>query len=274
MRASRIKAKLHRNEPVLLTQLHLTDPSIFELTSLMGFDGIWMDLEHHTYSMETATSLMRAARVGHADIVARAAKREFMRVSRLLEAGAQGIMYPRCDDAEEAAEVVKWSKFAPMGKRGFDGGNPDMPYTTMPVTQYIREANEQTFVVIQLEEAHAIANAEAIIDVPGVDVLFLGPADFSVLSGIPGQLDHPIIADAIKKIARAARKAGKSWGTPALSPEHARRLLDLGATFICYTADLLLVKEGLLRIQEQFKPLGFCFNGTLGSNSGECQKGS
>src|SRR5947209_8624548 len=120
MRTSRIKAKLKRNEPVLLTTLHLIDPSLYELTSLIGFDGIWMDLEHHGYSVETATALMRAARVGGADILARPAKGEFMRVGRLLEAGAQGIMYPRCADAAEAREVVRWSKFAPLGQRGFD----------------------------------------------------------------------------------------------------------------------------------------------------------
>src|SRR5690349_18777398 len=119
MRNSRIKAKLARNEPALCTQLHFTDPSVFELTSLMGFDGIWMDLEHHGYSVETAGQLMRAARVGTSDIVARPAKGEFMRMARLLELGAQAIMYPRCDSAEEAAEVVKWAKFAPLGRRGF-----------------------------------------------------------------------------------------------------------------------------------------------------------
>ena len=113
MRPSKIKAKLKRNEPVLLTTLHLTDPSLFELTSLMGFDGIWMDLEHHGYSVETATALMRAARVGSTDILARPAKGEFMRLGRLLEAGAQGIMYPRCDDAAEAKQAVTWSKFGP-----------------------------------------------------------------------------------------------------------------------------------------------------------------
>ena len=73
----------------------------------MGFDGIWLDLEHHAHSVETANQLMRAARVGGADIVARPAKGEFMRMGRLLEAGAQAIMYPRCDDPEEAAEVVR-----------------------------------------------------------------------------------------------------------------------------------------------------------------------
>jgi len=265
MRCSGIKAKLNRNEPVLLVQLHLTDPSVFELASLMGFDGIWMDLEHHTYSMETATTLMRAARVGHSDIVARAAKGEFMRISRLLEAGAQGIMYPRCDDAAEAAEAVKWAKFAPMGKRGFDGGNPDMPYVSMSVPEYIKEANEQTFIVIQVEEDHAIGNAQSIVEVPGVDVLFLGPADFTVLSGIPGQMQHPRVTEAIRKIARAAEKAGKRWGTPAHSAQHARQLLDMGATFVCYSADILMIKEGLDRIREQFAPLGFAFESRLDS---------
>jgi 4-hydroxy-2-oxoheptanedioate aldolase len=266
MKRSTIKAKLKRNEPVLLTQLHLTDPSVFELTSLMGFDGIWMDLEHHTYSMETATALIRAARVGTSDIVARAAKGEFMRLSRLLEAGAQGIMYPRCDDAKEAAEVVKWSKFAPMGKRGFDGGNPDMPYTMLPIEQYLKQANEETFVVIQLEEQDAIKNVEAIAEVPGVDVLFLGPADFSVLSGFPGKMDHPLIMKALEQVARAADKAGKCWGTPALSQDHARRILDMGARFICYMADILMIRDGLLKIQSEFAPLGFkftsCFDST------------
>src|SRR5215216_4503605 len=123
MRCSKIKAKLVADEAALCVQLHLTDPSVFELTSLMGFDGIWMDLEHHGYSVETAGQLMRAVRVGSSDIIARPAKGEFMRMGRLLEAGAQAIMYPRCDSPEEAAEVVRWAKFAPLGARGFDGGN-------------------------------------------------------------------------------------------------------------------------------------------------------
>ena len=171
MRKSRIKAKLNRNEAALCTQLHLIDASVYELTSLMGFDGIWMDLEHHTYSIETATALMRAARVGNSDILARPAKGEFARVARLLEAGAQGIMYPRCDDAAEAAEVVKWAKFAPMGKRGFDGGNPDMPYCSMPISEYITAANDETFIVIQIEEQQALKNVEAIAEVDAVDVV-------------------------------------------------------------------------------------------------------
>src|SRR5690349_6895392 len=177
MRPSRIEAKLARNEPALLVSLHLTDPSTYELTSLMGFDGIWMDMEHHGYSLETAMTLMRAARVGGSDVMVRPAKGEGMRMARMLEAGAQGIMYPRCSDAREAAQVVQWTKFAPLGKRGFDGGNPDMPYCSMSIDRYVKAANEETFLVIQIEEPQAADNAREIAEVEGVDVLFLGPAD-------------------------------------------------------------------------------------------------
>jgi 4-hydroxy-2-oxoheptanedioate aldolase len=252
MRASKVKAKLKRNEPALLTTLHLTDPSLYELVSLMGFDGIWMDLEHHGYSVETAGGLMRAARVGGADIMARPGKGEFMRLGRLLEAGAQGIMYPR--------EVVGWSKFAPLGRRGFDGGNPDTPYCTVPMADYIRQANEETFLVLQLEDQQAVNNARAIAEVEGVDVLFFGPADFTVLSGIPGQFDHPLVHEAIRTIADAAKQTGKHWGMPSGTVERTQQLLDLGARFICHGCDLIMVKNGLEEIQRRFTPLGFRFN--------------
>jgi 4-hydroxy-2-oxoheptanedioate aldolase len=263
MRPSRVKAKLKRHEPVLLTTLHLTDPSLYEMTSLLGFDGIWMDLEHHGYSVETATALMRAARVGGSDILARPAKGEFMRLGRLLEAGAQGIMYPRCDDADEARQVVRWSKFAPLGQRGYDSGNPDMPYCFMPMDRYIQEANEQTFIVIQIEDPKALANAEAIASVEGVDVLFLGPADFSILSGIPGQFDHVKLNDAMRAVARAAKNAGKHWGMPCGTVERAQQVLELGGRFIAHGCDLIWVKNGLEEAQRRFAQLGFTFDRRL-----------
>jgi 4-hydroxy-2-oxoheptanedioate aldolase len=87
MRPSVVRAKLARNEPVLVVCLHFADASLYEMTSLLGFDCIWIDLEHHGTSVETASQLMRAARVGGSDILARPAKGEFMRMGRLLEMG-------------------------------------------------------------------------------------------------------------------------------------------------------------------------------------------
>ena len=240
--------------------LHLTDPSCFEMASLMGFDAIWMDMEHHFYSLEVAANSMRAARVGGTDIVARPAKGEFMRMARMLEAGASGIMYPRCDSADEAREVVKWAKFAPLGKRGFDGAGPDVPYLLTPMKQYLREANEQTFVLIQLEEPHAIAQAEAIAAVPGVDMLMLGPADFTVLTGIPGEFTHASVTSAVEAIARAAKNTGKHWASTCGSLEAARRVIDMGCSLVFHGCDIVFVKQGLDQVKANFgKELGIRF---------------
>ena len=99
MRTSKIKAKLRRNEPVLVPAMHINDPAIFELASRFGFDGLWLDMEHQSRSLETAGQLVRAARVGTSDVMVRCAKGEFLRLGRMLEIGATGIMYPRCDNA-------------------------------------------------------------------------------------------------------------------------------------------------------------------------------
>ncbi|MFH0962456.1 MAG: aldolase/citrate lyase family protein [Planctomycetota bacterium] len=268
MRRSRIKAKLARNEPVLLPLLNLADPAVFEMVSVLGFDGIWLDLEHMGRGVETAHDLIRAARVGGADVMARPAKGEFMRMGRLLEAGAQGILYPRCDDAAEAAEVVQWAKFPPVGKRGLSGSGPDMPYCLMDMGRYVEVANAETFIAIQIEDRHAVDRAGEIAGVEGVDVLFLGPGDFTLSEGIIGQFDHPIFQRAIERIAEAASAAGKHWGTLAMSVEMAQQLVEMEARLICYGEDYEVLRAGYRGIQEQFARFGFTFHRPLGEAEG------
>jgi 4-hydroxy-2-oxoheptanedioate aldolase len=263
MRKSIVKANLAAGKPSLMVTAHFTDQSVYEILSLMGFHAIWMDLEHHAYSVETANGLMRASRVGNTDIMARCARGEYMRMGRLLEAGATGILYPRCADADEAREVVRWSKFHPMGTRGFDGGNPDMPYLTVPMDEYVRIANEETFIGIQIEDEESLDHAEEIAAVDGVDFLFMGPGDFSILAGIPGQFDHPKIQKAMEKIARVAKNTGKHWGRPAGSPKIAKQLLDMGALVIAGGADIVFMRLGFDNLQSQYRELGFEFDSKL-----------
>ena len=267
MKPSRIKAKFREQQPAMLVSLHLTDQSMFELVGLMGFDGIWMDMEHHFYNLETGAGLMRAFRVYGGDIVARCANREFTRMARMLEAGANGIMYPRCADAAEATEVVKWVKFPPIGERGIDGGNPDMPYCTMDVGEYIRQANDETFVVAQVEDPQAVENAEAIGAVDGIDVLMLGPGDFTVQSGIPGQFDHPKFQNAVEKVARAARNTGKNWGMPMNTADAVKQGLSMGARFIPHQSDLVILKETFEKIQKEFEPMGFTYENRIAART-------
>jgi len=261
MRKSKVKAKWARDEPAILVNLHLTDPSVYEVASLMGYDGIWMDMEHHGYSLETAQHMMRGARVGGADVMVRPAKGEFMRMDRMLESGAHGVLYPRCDNAAEAAEVVRWAKFAPLGKRGVDAAGADNPFTLGPIDTYIPEANAETFVVIQIEELSVVDRAEEIAQVEGVDALFVGAGDMSVLAGIPGQVDHPKIEKARQRVAKAARGAGKHWGTSFQSIDAVKRGLDMGARLICYGADIVAVKRWLEDKREELRPLGFRIEG-------------
>jgi 4-hydroxy-2-oxoheptanedioate aldolase len=272
MRKSIVRTKLAANQPVLATCLHLTDASIHELVGLMGFDALWFDMEHHGYSVETVTQLLRATRVGKIDGMTRPAKGEYMRMGRMLEAGAAGILYPRCSGAEEAREVVRWAKFAPMGERGFDGGNPDMPYCTMDMAEYVKFANDNTWIACQLEDPQAVDQAEAIAAVPGVDILFFGPGDFSVLTGNPGQINHPRAQAAIEKIAKAAKNQGKNWGMPAGTPERTKELLGLGAKFIAHGADIIHIKLGLEKIQKDFGALGFTFDNQLTAGVSYTQK--
>lgn len=264
MRRSRIKEKFRRREPALLVCLHLLDGAVYELASMLGFDGIWMDLEHHPTSLETAAALMRAARVGSSDIVARPAKGEFMRMARLLEAGAQLIMYPRCESADEAAEVVRWAKFAPQGGRGVDTGNPDCLYSSFPLEPYIARANAETGLIMQIESPAALDQVEKIARVPGIDVLMLGPGDFSVLSGVPFSFDSTEVSEAADRIAKAAAANGIEWGMPSSGPEHTQQLIAKGARFIAHGADILMVKRGLEAIRKGYQPLGFTFDDRIG----------
>ena len=90
---------------------------------------------------------------------------------------------------------------------------------------------------------------------------FLGPADFTILGGIPGQFDHPRVQEAIEAVAGAARRAGKHWGMPVGSAERAKQLMDLGARFLCHGADIIFVKNGLEEVRRRFAPLGLTFDG-------------
>jgi 4-hydroxy-2-oxoheptanedioate aldolase len=259
MRPSRILSKLRRGEASFVTALHFNDPAVFELASLLGFDGLWLDMEHQARSMQTAAQLMRGARVGGSDVMCRIAKGEFLRMSRALEAGAHGIMYPRCDDAAEAREVVRWAKFAPQGTRGVDSAGADNPFLLTPLVEYLKQANAETFVVIQIEDPAALDKVGEIAAVDGVDVLFFGPGDFSILSGVAGQWNHTVIEDAMKRIAEAARKAGKHWGMPCFTPEHAQKVYDMGGRFLAHGSDMGSLKNALEDIQKRFAPVGVKF---------------
>jgi 4-hydroxy-2-oxoheptanedioate aldolase len=257
MKKSIVKTLWAESKPACCTLIKIADPRVVEIAAKSGFDCLWMDLEHHCWSVETAENMIRAARLLGCDVMARPAKGEVMRMGRLLEAGATGILYPRVETVEEAKECVRWAKFAPLGERGFDGGNADSPYGGLDMASYIKAANKETFILAQIESPTAVPNARAIAEVEGIDGLFFGPGDFSVLAGVPGQFDSDVVQSAIRQVAAAAQAAGKQFGTLAFGQEYARRMLELGATFVSMNCDILMIIDGMKGLCAQYQKLGF-----------------
>ena len=257
MKNSIVKKLWSEGKPACCTMVKMKDPCISEIAARTGFDCLWMDLEHNNWSMETAENMIRAARLLGCDVMARPARGELMRMGRLLEAGANGILYPRVETVAHAEECVRWAKFAPLGERGFDGGNSDSPYSSMDMPSYIKKANEETFILAQIESPAALDHAQAIAEVEGIDGLFFGPGDFSVLAGVPGQFNSDIVQSAIQRVAEAAQSAGKQFGTLAFGKEYAEKMLNLGATFITMGADTGMIVDAMSELRHQYGELGF-----------------
>lgn len=255
MKTSNVKQIWQSGGIAIGTLVKSIDPVHTEILSQTGLDFLWIDLEHSDKSVETFANLCRASRVGNVDILARPARWEYMRMGRLLEAGAHGILYPRCESAAEARDVVRWAKFHPKGERGFDGGSADNNYGQYPANGYTENANRETWIAIQIESPAALPHLDEIAATDGIDALFFGPGDFSALSGRPGQVKHSETLKAAETVANAAISAGKIFGTLVFDMEHAALMKQMGAQLLAHSADVVYYKTAYQRLVEDYAEL-------------------
>ena len=179
---------------------HLCDPKIIDLVGVMGgWDAIWLDQEHAGLTLDMISQCARAARAADLDCFVRLTATDYATMMRPLEVGASGIMAAQIRTAAEAAKVIEWAKFWPQGLRGVNSGGVDGGYGTMSLADYMRHANESTYVIIQIEHFEAVENVEAIAALPNLDALFVGPADLSQSMGLPGETDHPKVMAAVEQ---------------------------------------------------------------------------
>lgn len=259
---NRALAKLRANE---LVKLYVTGnfatPRHIDFICRSGqFDALWFDLEHFDLPTQEVALLNMVARAYPVTTIARFKASDYQTVMRILETGVGGIMYSMVANAAEARQIVQWAKFnnpAPSpgeatGQRGWNGGNIDAAYATLPALDYIRQQNTQTMVICQIEHEAALAEAAAIAAVPGVDGLFFGPGDFSVSIGIPGQIRHARVRAAMEQVATAAQTAGKWWGTVAVGAEMCADVQGLGARLICPGGDIKIMQLGLKELVKTF----------------------
>lgn len=257
MLKSRVRTKLQAGDFVKVVGVNrVAEPWFTEIAGQMGFDVVWFDMEHRAYGYEVINHLSLACRATGIDLMVRIRKNGYTSAMRALEFGANGIMVPHCCSADEARQWADWLRFPPEGKRGFDGAGADANYSLDDPLEYLREQNEKIFMAVQIEDCEAVDSVDEIAAVDGVDVLFVGPADLSISYGVPFQRQHPKMQRAFDKVANAAEKNGKWWGTVTETPESAQLELDRGARMVTCADDHFLLVRGLQNASRQFEKIG------------------
>jgi len=259
MRLSRVREKLRAGKPVLCTKMNSADPVVADIIGILGFDCLWLCNEHTPLDGDRLCHLIRTAALNKMDTMVRTSKGSYSDLVRPLEAGASGLMIPHCMSADEARHIVRNTRFHPVGCRPMDGGNIDGQYCMLPMIDYMRLANENTFVVVQIEDPEALEQMDEIAAVEGIDALFVGPGDLSQAMGIPGQTNHPEVEDAIRSVARACQKQGRAWGLP-VTAQNSAKYVEMGARFLSSGADIFGLQVYYRELRRDFERLGFAFS--------------
>ncbi len=213
MRKSRVLRKMRDGQVAISVKLNLADARGVELAAMCGYDCIWIDMEHVPNNTSCIEDAVRAAKIYDCDVLTRVSKGRYNDLIHPLEADSSGIMVPHLMSLEEAKQIVYFTKFHPIGRRPLDGGNADGGYCLVNALDYMKQANEERFVVVQIEDPEPLAELDEICALDGIDMIFFGPADFSQGIGVPCQFDDPRIAETRKLVAETARKHGKFAGT-------------------------------------------------------------
>lgn len=238
LRQSRLLTAARSGRAASTLKLNFADPRVVEIAALARPDAIWLCNEHVPNDWLNLENQIRAARIYGIDTIVRVEKGSYSDLIKPFEAGANGIMIPHVTHAEEARELVSRLRFRPLGSRPLDGGGIDGAFCQLPVSDYLRHANREQFVIFQIESPEAVANVEAIAAVPGFDILLFGAGDFAHLIGHPGESEHPEVITARQRIGAAARQHGK-FAMLAGLPGPLECLLREGYTIFNTGADVI-----------------------------------
>ncbi len=214
------------------------DPGAPVIFASVGYDFVLIDMEHGNYNMETIADLIRGAKSAGIAPIIRVPHLETFFISRVLDAGAEGIMVPMTSTRQQAEAIVRYSKYTPIGQRGFGTQTGQTDYKPLKALDFMKEANENTLIIAQIETKEAIQNVDAILSVEGIDVGLIGPNDLSISMGIPDQLGSEVLAQAIEKVVETAKKKGKATGIHIGNTELVRKWRAKGMTVLACSTDI------------------------------------
>lgn len=247
---SKVVAKLRNDEMVTSVKLNVHHPIIAAQAAMAGFDLIWADMEHIPVDYNEVNQVFLAAKAYGAETIVRVPRGCYSNHVRPLEMDVAAIMVPHVMSVEDARQVAWMTKFHPIGRRAIDGGNADGLFCLMSTADYIEYANNERLTVIQIEDIEALEQIDEIAAVPGIDMLFFGPADFAHSLGIPTDLGDERVAKARLKVAETARKYGKYAGTVG-GPGNLKDLYDMGFRYVNVGADVVVLAQNFQQIQEK-----------------------
>jgi len=238
MRRSKVLEKLRVGQVATCFKVNLADHRAVEIAAMSGFDCIWSDMEHVGNDLSVVERQIMAAKIHDTDLMVRVSRGGYSDYIRPLELDASGIMVPHIMSLEDAKNVVRMTRFHPIGRRPVDGGNADGAYCNIEFIDYLKQANDQRFVMVQIEDPEPLDDLEAIASLDGIDIIFFGPADFSQGIGTPGDFSNPKIAETKKRIADVCKAKGKIAGTIGAASTM-DSLIEMGYRFISCGADVV-----------------------------------
>jgi 4-hydroxy-2-oxoheptanedioate aldolase len=236
-----LKQRVVAGETLLGTFVNLGSSLTAEIIGAAGYDWALLDLEHGAGDEKEVLLQIQALEHTPAVPLVRIESDSRPRFHRVLDFGAAGIMVPRVDSVEQAKDVVARMHYPPRGVRGVAQMNRACSFGKT-FTEYVSVAENQLLCIVQIESPQAVKNAEQIAAIRGVDVLFVGPVDLSYSMGIFGKFEDPVFVQALKSVAGAAKKAGKTAGILLKNPDDAALFLAMGYTFLGCGSD-----SGMLR---------------------------
>jgi 2-keto-3-deoxy-L-rhamnonate aldolase RhmA len=217
---------------------------IAKLLKSCGYDWLFIDLEHSTMSLDTAAQISVAALDAGIAPLVRVPAKQYTMATRALDCGAVGIVMPHVDTVDEAREVVAQLKYPPMGHRSVGGAMPHVDFKPMKTGELTVALNAATLMTVMIETPQAVANAEAIAAVPGIDALLVGTNDLAAEMGITGDLGNARIVSAYESVIAACRKHGKFPGMGGVYNEDLmRRYVGLGMRMILSGGDLAMLMQ-------------------------------
>ena len=243
MRKNEVKRALKEGKTVIGTLIQeVRTPAIAQIFAGIGFDFLFVDMEHGAYDLVQAADIAKIARLEGICPLARVPDVRYAPLGRMFDIGMMGLMVPRVETREQVEQIVSELKYPPVGRRGCSISGGTNEYRSQPTGTFIVESNKETLVILQIERRQAIEDIDALLSVEGVDVAFVGPGDLSIDLGVPGQSDHPVVIQAIDRVLESCERHNVVPGIHLNNADPLVEWIRKGARMITWSTDIWMLR--------------------------------